>query len=384
MQKYISLSVVCCALFALWGCQKSENINIEGQFHGVVNKNILLEELSPSGAKIVDSTRTGSDGRFTFLVIPSTSNPTFYNVRYDNSYVPLLLTPSESVQVSAVGNIYNNYTVKGSVGSEKMRELSLLTMSQAQSMDSISRLYENSIDAAQIEAYGRAYGAKYIQLKRSVISFVIRNASSLASIVPLYQPVFGSKFIFDEPTDIIYFRVVADSLASRYPTSPYVQSLKADLKRVSDAFAIDSMINAGIQTSEQDLPEIAIKDAAGTVRRLSETKGKVVLLDFTSYSTAELKQINQDLLATYKKFAAQGFEIFQVCLDQNKATWLNTVIDLRLPWITVNDFNGAASSSLSAFNIQKLPTRLLIDRSGNMIGRNQYNSALESAIQDAL
>lgn len=385
MQKHISLLFVCCALFGLWSCQKSDDIIINGQFHGVTNKNIVLEELSPSGVKIIDSVRTNSDGEFAFLITPVTSNPTFYNVRYENSYVPLLLTPSESVEVSAVGNIYNNYTVKGSEGSEKMRELSLLTISQSQSLDSISRLYENSTDVALVEGYGRAYGAKYIQLKRSVISFVMANASSLVSIVPLYQPVFGSKFIFDEPTDIIYFRVVADSLSSRYPSSPYVQSLKADLKRVSDAFALDSMINAGTQSEEMSsLPDIKIKDPSGSVRSLSETQGKVVLLDFTSYSSPELKQRNQELLAVYNKFSSQGFEVFQVCVDQNKALWINTVLESRLPWITVNDLQGSASNALSAFNVQTIPTRFLIDRLGQVVGRNQYGDKLESAIQSAL
>ncbi|MEG0033480.1 MAG: DUF4369 domain-containing protein, partial [Mucinivorans sp.] len=217
MQKQLLTLLTLCLFVGLWSCQTNTNITITGQFHGVVDKNIVLEELSPSGTKIIDSTRSSSEGIFSFTITNVNENPTFYNVSYNGSFVPLLLTASENVHIDAVGNIYNNYVVEGSEGSLKMRELSRLTLTQSQSLDSISRLYETASDPEQAADFGRAYGSKYIMLKRSVIGFVIKNASSLASIVPLYQPVFGSKFIFDEPSDIVYFRVVADSLAKHYP-----------------------------------------------------------------------------------------------------------------------------------------------------------------------
>ncbi|MEG0725468.1 MAG: TlpA disulfide reductase family protein [Mucinivorans sp.] len=384
MQKQLLTLLTLCLFVGLWSCQTNTNITITGQFHGVVDKNIVLEELSPSGTKIIDSTRSSSEGIFSFTITNVNENPTFYNVSYNGSFVPLLLTASENVHIDAVGNIYNNYVVEGSEGSLKMRELSRLTLTQSQSLDSISRLYETASDPEQAADFGRAYGSKYIMLKRSVIGFVIKNASSLASIVPLYQPVFGSKFIFDEPSDIVYFRVVADSLAKHYPTSPYVTSLQNDLRRVNDAFALDSLVSNSGNTPQEVLPDLSIKDAAGIIRSLSKTRGKVVLLDFTSYSTPEFKQLNKELLSSYNKFSGRGFEIYQVCVDQDKATWIQSTIDARLPWITVNDFMGRDSRALLTFNIREIPTRILIDRQGSIIGRNLYNRDLDEAIDKAL
>ncbi|MEG0032878.1 MAG: TlpA disulfide reductase family protein, partial [Mucinivorans sp.] len=127
-----------------------------------------------------------------------------------------------------------------------------------------------------------------------------------------------------------------------------------------------------------------IKDAAGIIRSLSKTRGKVVLLDFTSYSTPEFKQLNKELLSSYNKFSGRGFEIYQVCVDQDKATWIQSTIDARLPWITVNDFMGRDSRALLTFNIREIPTRILIDRQGSIIGRNLYNRDLDEAIDKAL
>lgn len=381
LEKSFLLCVVGAAAF--WGCSTGSNISIDGQFHGVSNQNIVLERLSPKGSVVVDSTRTSLDGAFRFKVEPLDENPTFYNVRYEGSYVPLLLEPGERVSLDAVGNVYFNYKVSGSEGSARLRELTQLTTRQARSLDSISRLYESAHDVQQAAQLGRAYGAKYIQLKRSVISFVIQNSTSLVSLVPLYQPLFGQKFIFDEPTDIVYFRAVADSLGVRYPTSPYVQSLRADMQRLDNAAVLDSLFTVGI-VEEVALPEIEAKDPSGQTRRLSDLRGKVVLLEFTSYGPDVLKASNQELIPTYNKYKDQGFEVFQVCVDRDKAVWIRSVLDARLPWISVNDLLGQTSPMLSSFNVRKVPTRLLLDRAGAIVGRDLYDSALERAVAAAL
>lgn len=384
MRQSISKTTLLCIITLMWGCKTSSDINIKGQFHGVSGQLIELEELSPGGSKIIDSTRTNVDGEFSFKILPSSKNPNFYNIRCKNSFVPLLLSPSEKVEVSAVGNIYNNYTVQGSEGSAKMRELSKLILTHAQSLDSLSKLYESTTDTDLMATYGRAYGAKYIQLKRSVIGFVMTNNTSMVSIVPLYQPILGSKFIFDDPMDIVYFRVVADSLSVRYPTSPYIISLQNDMKRVDNMFVMDSMLTASMKAERETLPEITLPDATGTNRTLSSTRGNVVLLEFTSYDNANLKLINQELKETYGKYKDEGFEIFQISVDRNKAAWINYILTTRLPWITVNDLNGVDGSAVAMFNVKKIPTRYLLNRQGEVVARDLYDDKLEEAIKKNL
>lgn len=387
MQRQITLSLILCVAVTLLGCSSGSKVAIDGQFHGVADKMIFLEEHSPLGNKIIDSTRTSTEGVFSFRFMPKTDDPTFYNVICENSFVPLLVSSGEQITISAVGNIFNNYIVQGSAGSQKMREFGTLVVRQSGTMDSLALLYEHATDSGDTtlsKDYGRQYGRQFTQLKRSVISFVISNANSLVSIVPLYLPLPRLKYIFDDPTDIVYYRVVADSLAPKYPNSPYVISLLADLKKVEEAYAMDSLVSVGVSAERVVLPELSMKDAAGKVRSLNDTRGKVVLLDFTSYSTPEFKVLNKELISTYDKYKNSGFEIYQVCVDKNKAEWLKSIIDARLPWITVNDFQGAQSSAISMFNIQKVPTRILIDRQGNIIGRNLYDNKLEEAIQAEL
>lgn len=371
--------IISLAAASLIGCGEKNRATIEGQFYGAGGHKIYLEELFPVGSKVIDSTVASSKGTFSFKVNLASENPSFYNVRMDGQFVPLLVEAGESVDINAVGNIYYNYSVEGSKGSQKVRELNRQTLSISQKLDSLIKLYETITEPEEVQRIGREYGQTYVQLKRDAISFVLNNANSLASIVPLYQPIYGTKFLFDEPQDIIYFRVVADSLEKYYPTSPYVLSLRRDVKKVDDVYTTDSLISSNL-VNTVDYPEIEMKDQLGVTRKLSDLKGKVILLDFTATNVSELKIITREMVDVYNKYAAQGFEIFQVSLDTSKADWLNSLAQSRLPWITVSDQKGADSPSVKIYNVQKLPTNFLISQSGEIVGRNLHGAKLDQEV----
>lgn len=363
------LLVIVALLFT--ACGLGNKAVVDGKFFGNGNTQILIEQVVPGGnPKFIDTMTTDDEGVFSFQYEFEDENPVFINVRTVDSYVPLLLAPGEKVELSAVGNIYNNYKVKGSEGSETLHSLNMSTIAQIRALDSLMNIYNGSSDPETSQRIGKEYSKRYVDLKRSVIRFVITNPHSLAAIVPLYQPIVGGRYIFDEPTDIVYFRAVADSLYKRYPTSPHVVSLRADLERSGRTFAMDSLLKSGVEIEETALPPLQLKDAEGQLRKLSDLAGKVVLLDFTSILIPELKVRNAELAEIYNKYSGQGFEIYQVSIDDNRAAWLTAVVDARIRWISVNDLQGQRSPALAAFNVESIPASFLIDRSGNIVARD--------------
>lgn len=365
----------------LTACNNKQRATISGQFFGAADKNIVLEEYTPTGGRFVDSTRTNSDGKFIFKIdFKDKDYPMFYNVRLGSQFAPLLVERGEEIELSAIGNIYNNYIVKGSKGSELLSEFNRQTVRQSMKLDSINQLYNTSNSMERSEELGREYGREYVKLKQAAITFVMRNASSLAAVVPLYQSTYNGVGLFGEPSDIIYLRAIADSLEKSYPESPYVNSLRNDIKRVDNVYAMDSMIMAGLN-SVIDFPEITMNDAAGKSKSLTSLKGKVILLSFTSSSEPKLKILNRELLGIYEKYNPKGFEIFQVYIESNKAAWLKSITETRLPWIQVSDIRGTTSPSLAAYNIQKLPAYFLIDSSGKITQVNLKHADIEPTVE---
>lgn len=362
------LSLILLVAVACSSCDNRDKAIINGQFFGAADKSIKLEQLSPSSSIVVDTTMSNSDGRFSFEIdFSDKTEPTFFNVRYNDQFVPLLIDRDEIIELSAIGNIYYTYTVKGSKGSQLLSDFNKQTVAVSLKLDSLSRMY----NMAPTPELGREFSKEYVKLKQQTIRFVMANSNSLVSIVPLYQPIYEDKVLFDEfdPTDMIYYRAIADSLEKYYPSSPYVLSLRNDIKQVDNIYTMDSMVDA-VSSQEFSYPEIKIKDAKGEMQSLYALSGKTVLLNFTSSSNVEFKVLNRELADVYDKYKDAGFQIYEVSLDTDKVKWLRSITDNRLPWIQVCDFLGAASPVVAAYNVRALPHSFLIDSKGDIVARN--------------
>ena len=80
----------------------------------------------------------------------------------------------------------------------------------------------------------------------------------------------------------------------------------------------------------------------------------------------------------YKKYASQGFEIYQIGYDDNEFLWKDAAVNL--PWITVYDPAGLSSQNLLKYNVTSLPCLFIIGRDGTLSERVTDIDNLESAI----
>lgn len=152
---------------------------------------------------------------------------------------------------------------------------------------------------------------------------------------------------------------MADALEERYPQSPYLASLHAEISR------LDALQNLSATVSEAGFPDLEIADMYGKKVRLSSLEGNVVLIDFWSPSLGNSNALNADLKQLYEKYHDSGFEVYQVAVETSKPMWINTVQEQSLPWISVCDLRGEASPALTIYNVRKLPANYLIDRKGD-------------------
>ena len=133
---------------------------------------------------------------------------------------------------------------------------------------------------------------------------------------------------------------------------------------------------------ETGLIEIELPDFKGNMQKLSDQKGKVILLDFTAYKTEYSPNYNMLLRGLYDKYADQGFNIYQVSVDNDESYWINTATNL--PWICVRDESSVYSTYLKSYNVQQLPSVFLIDRDGNIMDRPENTDELDDKIAKLL
>ena len=182
----------------------------------------------------------------------------------------------------------------------------------------------------------------------------------------------------DGQTDVIHYRTVAEALAESYPTSPYLAMLRGDIDRMEAGRRLAE------QVSESTFPDLDMPDMYGKKIRLSSLAGKVVLVEFWSAELGNSNQQNAELKEIYAKYrnANTPFEVYQVGIDTSKPLWIHTVQQQQLPWISVSDLRGRASTALGTYNVQQLPTNFLIDKHGTIIARDLRGEALERKLAE--
>jgi peroxiredoxin len=116
--------------------------------------------------------------------------------------------------------------------------------------------------------------------------------------------------------------------------------------------------------------DVEVEDQNGSLKKISELKGKVVLLEFWTYCCAPCRQENPNLVKTYNKFIPKGFEIFAVSIDRDKESWLTAIEKDGLNWVDTSDLKGNKNEASLIYGVSGIPHNFLIDRNGKIIGRN--------------
>ena len=366
----ICATILCCS------CSNSD-VRINGKFYGLNAKSVYLEQMTATGQTVIDSVELANDGSYRFVVKNVPQTPSIYNIIYNNERIPLLLSAGESVTVSSLGSVLANYTVSGSKESELLRDFYREYISGVQELNASVAAYNNGSNTSLSEV-AQIYSAKIREVKRNQISFNIANKSTIAAVYALYQRLPEETYLVNSESDIIYFRTVADAVSKSYPTSPFVITLRNDVARME---AQASLLNT---IEERDYPDITADDMYGNKRKLSELEGNVILVDFWAAELGNSNALNAELKTIYEKYESDGFRVYQVSFDTEKATWIQAIQEQKLPWITVCDFHGKGSPIMGVYNVRSLPSNYLIDRNGRIVGKNLYSDALEAELKKIL
>ncbi|MFM9909640.1 MAG: TlpA family protein disulfide reductase [Chitinophagaceae bacterium] len=128
-------------------------------------------------------------------------------------------------------------------------------------------------------------------------------------------------------------------------------------------------------------PEISLKDIYGVTQKLSDSKGKIVLIDFWASWCMPCRRSNKDILPLYNKYKSKGFEIFAVSLDEKPTDWKSAILADKIKWMQVIEEGRWDGSVATTWGIELLPTTFLLDRDGIIIAINPTKKQILSLIK---
>jgi thiol-disulfide isomerase/thioredoxin len=362
------------------GCNYRNKFAVNGVIKDSKEKYIYLNKLDVNSPVLIDSAKISRKGSFRFKVKETGAD--FYQLGFSSTnFITLLAEPGEKINLLFNGkNLFENFSVKGSVGSEKLRILDLVLAETKRKLDSLSTLYTKASQEAGFDVKGPLIETEYDELIKAQhkknIEFIINNINSLASIKALYQRINPETYVLYDQHDLQYLKIVTDSLTRHYPNSKQVQALASDFEK-----ELNHMYVSQIEQISKNLPKTALDpdliNIAGKRVALSSLKGKYVLLTFWSVQSKDCIEENLQLKEFYKLYNKKEFEIYQINLDENEAEWKAAVRYDELPWISTREDDPKDPKNAVLFNVKTLPANYLFDKESKIIASDIHGRALQ-------
>ncbi len=130
--------------------------------------------------------------------------------------------------------------------------------------------------------------------------------------------------------------------------------------------------------------EIAFKDLNGNQVDLAEMKNRIVLIHFWSpVDQASLAQL-PDLARLRRQYAAKGFEILGIAVDENRQRVEQVVRERNITWPQFCDGKAFDGKFTDKYHIRSVPASYLIGKDGTILRTDVYGPQLAQLLGDIL
>jgi thiol-disulfide isomerase/thioredoxin len=370
------------------------NVTVKGQFSNSNGDTIFFVNISSKKFITLDSTVTDADG--SFELHGTIKEKGFFKIdigRNSQQFATVILAPGETITLTGnAKNLGYSWKADGSVDTDHFEELnSYIAGYQSRrekitkQLDSLQRMFQFQVSATnnnkqKLDSLEKIIEPVYNSLQNTltgmmddgvkyVHSFIDKHPDSFANIPALRM--------LSQDEDWDYYEKTTIALEAKYPTAPNVimmRELIEDIKKKRQPRPSNFQIG-------QIPTDIILPDPTGKIRKLSELKGKVVLIDFWASWCKPCRVELPNVVAAYNKYHDKGFEVFSVSLDRDQAAWKKAIEtdDLIWPW-HVLDGQTANQSFATKYGATSIPRAFLLDREGKLVSLDLRGVDLEKAL----
>jgi len=364
-------------------------ITIKGKFKNLKNETVYLKKITGSKLETIDSSLS-KNGKFELHV--NYKEPMFYIVQIDNSnQFVYLIVDSTDKNIEITGDAQNlvmTYDVKGSKNSEIAKPMIVHNAKSIMRVDSLGKVYQDYMknNPSKLDSIKKVLDKIYFQIynneRNYLIKYIGQNKGSFAALLALYQQLGPRNNVFNPQKDLKYFEMVDKELIKNYPNSTHANQLHTLVVQTKEQIKKQKMMQQGGMIGKE-APDIAYPGPDGKIYKLSDLRGKYVLLDFWASWCPPCRRESPNLVTNYNKYHKKGFEIFQVSLDKSKDAWIKAIAADHLgQWYHVSDLKYWSSEPAKLYGVRSIPSNFLIDKNGKIIATNLRGQRLSEKLKE--
>lgn len=338
-------------------------VNIKGQVKNQPEGAVILSRYEDDRAEVVDTIPVNNKGHFDYEL--SLNGPGFYELNLYDQKVARLALYDEDVKVEYDFQNEDSFKATGSHDTEQVLKVDALVEKYQDEINQLNSEYYEAMSAEDQEAIKAIQdrsmemaSAHSVRVKETIKS-MDGSFASLAAVM-----------MIDPRTDFEFLDSLISGLDQKYPDTKLIISLRQQL---------DEMRTLAVG---QPAPEIALPNPEGEIVKLSDLRGKYVLIDFWAAWCKPCREENPNVVRLYHQYKDQGFEVFGVSLDRTKEAWVEAIEEDGLEWTQVSDLQYFNSEAAATYQINAIPATYMVDPEGKIVAKDLRGASLENKLKE--
>jgi len=351
-------------------CKDENGFTIDGKFsHATPKSKVYLFDIKKDSAVPLDSTVFSEQGDFQFT--HSTKGTDFFRIAADNKQYMIIAKNGDQIKITADLTDKNMaYSISGSQDADQLEVLNKTKNQYMSRLGTIQAEFDDAVAAqpdkrdAIMERIRPKYTQEIEALNAAVLKFAQANSKSLAGFyaINLLNPS-------DYEADMIAY---ADQLKGTFN----------DNTAVSDFLSRMTKLKA-VQVG-QLAPEFTIDGQNGKPVKLSDYKGRYVMVDFWASWCMPCRQENPNLVKAYQTYKNKNFTVLGISLDKDPVAWKNAITADKLAWDHASELKDFEGPTVRLYQVDAIPSSFLIDPNGKIIAKGLRGEALDAFLNKTL
>lgn len=175
-------------------------------------------------------------------------------------------------------------------------------------------------------------------------------------------------------------RVLVVKTAERFPSHAGLTALKTKISvnpQENEDAGSYALLN-------KQAPDLSMEDINGKTIKISDFKGKYVLVDFWASWCKPCRMENPNVVKAFQKYKDRNFTVLGVSLDKDKDAWVEAIKNDELTWPHMSDLKFWESAAVPAYQFDGIPFNVLLDPTGKIIAYGLRGDDLQQKLDQLL